>query len=1569
MATQVNKKFLIITIACLLALVVGVVALAAHFKLRSAERNITQAVALTEKAEAAQASGDTEAAHKHLEDAMDQFGRAVNKDGSRRDYLEQYIEALLRTTPQDEVSYNDRYRGHYFQALTRLAGLDPTNPELAMRLVESRYEFVQEIGSVEAYASIVTLTDERLKYLKNQMDDPLVAKIRGYRGLSQIRRMFSTVVREDQRQTAFEDVQAAYAEHPDWHEAGLGLVQWHLAEREIQKDNGRLDLADLHFERAVEATDAFLADHPNDVLAQLIRIGLPLSKEAENAQSPGARSVIEAERSKQVAEIFREVEAGQAGQLDFDAIVALLPQVGEEIPLEEQAALMGREASLHLDDPKWLLAWGQALQRAGQRDEALDKFQRVLDLPMPSLSLEGMRLNQRRREAANARTTVWLSEYARATTPEERQEALTEARKARDDLNARLGARGERLLRLVDARLAIIDQRWAEAEALLSELRSEVGDDPQVRSLLATVLMARGTLGGAREILEGLAEEGYRPTVTLPQLADVYVRTGEPELALISLDQSLEYTPDNETLQNKRREVQTYLIATGTGGIEDLGDDVDPIVQKLMEIRQAEIDGESDNVARLLEEAYAEFPGDRRIIQRMVQLRLLQENTLGAIEIMDAALDRYPDDTNLKLLRVALDYEDPREAEEQMIKAAALQPAEEALQLAGLHARYGEKERVWEQLDIAEEADPNHPSVLEAVFAWSLTDGDLARARSTAQRAASVNADRADGATFQGRLEIAEGRPEDAVRTFERATERLPHNAVLWRFLGHACLDAGQVTQAIDALARAMQTKPDDIAAAKLYAQSLVNLGRENDALAVVGRDALVHRFVSSDAELRALWLALEARVGDRAEAVRVRRSLWDRVPEDTDNAIALAALLIEDEAFQEANTILQALEGSGASPLLMTRLKAQVATGEGSFEDGNAVFERYAESLTDNQLLVAARLAQAGFLVEAGEEDRGIAILESARSLQGDERRVDAQAGNYFFARAGAVAQEGAQHEAAGRIEMAEELYDEARVLNERAIEAYRNVASSEGAPDRLAISRRLVEALMRLDDLEGAQEALSVAEAQMPDDLEVLVLKAALAERNGNVREAQRALGRAVELYPSSHLPFYRRALLNRSDPGMFPDVIQDLDQVIKLRPDLMDAWALKFSLYQERGRVEDSFAELRKGIEEASSASGDTMRRVLVQQLLSNGRESEALAEVVQAAERYPNDPFWQASAGDLCARLGQHTEAARAFQRLFDLHREQGDELRTSAVATLLLDSLLRRDAPPTRGQVLRLLDEFQVEDDNVPAICLRARSHAFLNELDETEALFDRAYELALGNPAMLGFWYTQVRLAYGSEGQAQAQLEKIKASKGELPPTLQIRQLGYKRLVGGVTEQDIDLARTLVDATASSEAAQLEAYKLLSNIQYDLGKFEDALASAQAGLAISDRDLELNNNAGYILAKHLGRGEEAIPYAEQAQRIAPGNSAVLDTVGVVFLEGGRVEDALRVLQNAERSARTPDHRVLSLVHMAEAYIALEDSRSARQALEDAERELRDVRMESNRQQYQAEIDQVRARIP
>jgi TolB-like protein/Flp pilus assembly protein TadD/predicted Ser/Thr protein kinase len=109
---------------------------------------------------------------------------------------------------------------------------------------------------------------------------------------------------------------------------------------------------------------------------------------------------------------------------------------------------------------------------------------------------------------------------------------------------------------------------------------------------------------------------------------------------------------------------------------------------------------------------------------------------------------------------------------------------------------------------------------------------NLARARTTAERALAIDDQLADGWVALGGAYAQAGRNEDAVRTLLRAVELAPNSDFAWDMLGYACHYAGLVELAEESYNRAQRLNPTSRRLRWMHARMLLYLGRTHEATA-----------------------------------------------------------------------------------------------------------------------------------------------------------------------------------------------------------------------------------------------------------------------------------------------------------------------------------------------------------------------------------------------------------------------------------------------------------------------------------------------------------------------------------------------------------------------------------------------------------------------------------------------------------------------------------------------------------------------------------------------------------------
>jgi tetratricopeptide (TPR) repeat protein len=117
--------------------------------------------------------------------------------------------------------------------------------------------------------------------------------------------------------------------------------------------------------------------------------------------------------------------------------------------------------------------------------------------------------------------------------------------------------------------------------------------------------------------------------------------------------------------------------------------------------------------------------------------------------------------------------------------------------------------------------------------------------------------------------------------------------------------------------------------------------------------------------------------------------------------------------------------------------------------------------------------------------------------------------------------------------------------------------------------------------------------------------------------------------------------------------------------------------------------------------------------------------------------------------------------------------------------------------------------------------------------------------------------------------------------------------------------------------------------------------------------------LQCLNNLAYILAKELGKPEQALPYAERAAEMRPNDADVLDTYGLVLLRLDRLEDADRELSKS----LAVEEKTPNLLHMAEVKMKLGLLEEARTYLNKAQ-----VKIAPHEADYQEYMQRLRQEL-
>lgn len=1548
----VNTKFVILLSVGLLVIVGAVAGVAVMSVMRSGERNIKAGDKSMAEYRDALAAGDEQAAQEALRLATQNYGRAVRKNKGNREWITMMADALKLQIPSTEQRYESAFN-EYSATLESLARLDNTLPGPVLDSVELRYErMVASRGGADAFKQFVDTVEQSAVALDT--NDPVTQEVLGYAGIGTVRMMLGLPVEQEDREEALQRLRDAYAANKSFYEAGLSIARWYMAEINFLStaatDADRQSLLD----QAEKELDAFLVDHPGHPEAWMLKTRILLSERLTGLSSTADRVAAFEAAEKDRRKLAEVILDAPAELLDPSVVAdAMLGIVRAQLDRDLTRRIAERLVSEQSDDAMALLFASRMLSEIGEYGRAIEVSGMITEIPLPPLSLEGILLPERKRRAIAEQARIAIDQYEATVgnDPDAAKSALQEAQAFRDAFAAVAGANQENDLKLIDGQLALYQGRTQEAISILDDLRKSVGNQASVLNPLAAAL-AQSRPGEAKQIYETLLDSNQLSAQNMIRLGQIYASLNEAESALVMFKSASELIPNNPMIENTIRSIEAFIrVKAG----EDVGEGADPVIVAINRARQLASARNFDAAREVLLSAIESSPGNARLLREFVGFANDETLREEAIGLVDAAIAQNPESEQLKSIRLALDYDDPVEYQLELIARSSETPVNKALQRFVVLQQAGRYEESIAALDEAERLNPNDPGVIDSRFLQALARQDFAEAQRLATRAAELNIDQVDGLTFLGRLELEKGNATAAVLNFEQATERVSVNPQFWRQLGRAYLAAGSIEQAWTAYERAIDGDPRDAGMVLEYAQALADRGRGRDALVLVAPETRSPSLAGRDvSQLVELWLNLEAELGNAQRAKGEREGRYRSSPSDLTNAGAYAELLIQLGDLDEAQAVVDSMAGySNANPIRLEMLLAQI---DFQRNDAQAAVTRIRSATSPGGVAwgkVSDVIAFVPMLEARGLIDEAAAMITRARDLQDDEfRAADRELGNLMFRTAGrAIAQQG------GLSEISREYF-------RRASEAYSSVidAGAEREGDRFQVTKRLADIRTRLGEYAEAKATIQRVIAASPNDIDALLVLAEIAKSQGDTAEARRQLAKAISNHPSDYRPFLARAILNRSDSSLFPDVVADLDRVHALRPGLVDAWRVRIDLFARRGEEDTALALLRD-----RARDNETLSRLLVTQLSAFGQADAARLYAVEIARERNADPVWVNTAAELSAAVGRYQDAARFYGQLMELPEVSANPQRAGQVAFLQLQNIMLSPGTKDRTQLRSLEAALERAGMDAPNVkLLRARVAWSLRERERFETLVSEAYEPIKDNPAALSFFLEQLKLALDTDVRVQQYLDELFPAS-ERPIPLRIAVLRMRSTAGEASESLVTEASDLIEQLSDSPQLQLAVFDLLWSLHYQLGDYQAAIDAARRGVEINPDSVGLNNNLAYTLAKHLEKYDEALVYAQKAESLLPSNSAILDTVGWILFKTGDLANAEDKLRAAIQLSDNPDNTLAATAHLTELLVAKGDTSGARVTLQQARTALRDASVNS-REQYADLIDQLETEL-
>jgi tetratricopeptide (TPR) repeat protein len=469
---------------------------------------------------------------------------------------------------------------------------------------------------------------------------------------------------------------------------------------------------------------------------------------------------------------------------------------------------------------------------------------------------------------------------------------------------------------------------------------------------------------------------------------------------------------------------------------------------------------------------------------------------------------------------------------------------------------------------------------------FALTVSDQDRSFRELNEAIRLKPDHAEAHLVRGALYQHIGKPADALTDLEFAVSRRPDHIQALALLGRVYMELGRLEDAIRVLRRGYEKAPEDPRILMNLGRALFDNGQEEEgarlleAFSKVGPDRSIERSIPGTLSLLSLpqdeWKA-------RYEA-SLRTALKTRAA-DAESRAKLARFLLANNHREEALEHYRRVLGGAADARVL------LECGRGLIEEKQYGLAReFIERSLSAEPLPGARLDLAVVLL--GLEDR-MAALRTLDSFPEQERQ-----GDFYLLRA--------------------QVFDAMGDVT-KAIENL-NLGFRK-APTRADLYEKATHFLLKHRMDAEALSLLEQATLVLPDDPQLLFLKAvALGIRNRS-QEALELLGRIIARWPEWSRPYLVRGIMEenraRSDAAL-----KNIQAAIAMGERTPEAY---YYLAQARYH-------------------------------LNPDEPAPAFEAIRKAVELDASDPWAQALAGRLASEMGDHETAMRHLKEAIRLKRD-------------------------------------------------------------------------------------------------------------------------------------------------------------------------------------------------------------------------------------------------------------------------------------------------------------------------
>ncbi|HWT54224.1 MAG TPA: XrtA/PEP-CTERM system TPR-repeat protein PrsT [Rhodocyclaceae bacterium] len=844
-----------------------------------------------------------------------------------------------------------------------------------------------------------------------------------------------------------------------------------------------------------------------------------------------------------------------------------------------------------------------------------------------------------------------------------------------------------------------------------------------------------------------------------------------------------------------------------------------------------------------------------------------------------------------------------------------------------------------------------NPDLAEARFLLGralLESGDPENAEVELKKAADLkyNADKI--AVLMARSLAGRGQFKKITDEYATLEPADPHDrAELKSSLAVAYAAQGKLDQAGAAFAAATAAQPDYVPA--LLGQARLKVAAQDTA----GAQSIVDSVLAKnpkDVDALMFRASLQALAGQKDAALATYRSVLEIRPATTAAHSALIVAYLQDgklDAAQQQLEAMQKADPKGAQTIYMQGLVAlqqkkltvakesvqtllraapndpRILQLAGAIEFENRSDLQAQEYLSqalarDPQSEFARRLLVKSYL-RTGQVNKAVAALQPALDGNAPSSAMLTLAGEAYM-QAGDSARAESYFNRVSKIDPGNASSRTALAM----IQVSRGDSRGTGELEEIAASDKgssadmaLIATHLNQKRYDQALTAIAALEKKQPDNLAVYNLRAAALHGKGDVAGARKSLEQALSRDPSYFPAAAALARLDLMDKQ--PDQAAGrFESLLAKDPKNVQALLALAELRDRQGKSSQDVVDLLKRA--TSAAPTDVMpRAALIGYYLRLKDTKSAVTAAQEAIQALPDRPEILDAAGRAMQEAGDFNQATGLYTKLAtQLPNTPQPYLRLAEVQLAAKNREAAREAL-SRGLV--------AQPNSVPlqrgVVILNIEEKRYAEALKGARAIQQQEPKQAVGY-LLEGDTYATQRLWSEAQTAYRNGLAKV-------PDSSELALRAHTVIsAGGQTAE----AAKFADAWLKAHPKDLPFTVYLAGSAAKRKDYAQAANYYRRALDVQPGNAAILNDYAWVLGK-MGDAK-AIGYAEQANRIAPNQPALMDTLGMLQVEQGQVAKGTELLRKAVGLA--PQESDIRL-NLARALIKGGDKSGARTELE------------------------------